>query len=43
MINLPNIYSECFNEIKKIINSNLKNLKEVKIVEGDYGPFRDIY
>ena len=41
MINLPNIYSECFNEIKKIINSNLKNLKEVKIVEGDYGPFRD--
>ena len=41
MINLPNIYSECFNEIKKIINSNLKNLKEVKIVEGDFGPFRD--
>ena len=41
MINLPNIYSECFNEIKKIINSNLENLKEVKIVEGDFGPFRD--
>ena len=41
MINLPNIYSECFNEIKKIINSNLENVKEVKIVEGDFGPFRD--
>ena len=39
--NFPNIYSECFNEIKKIINFNLEHLKEIQIVEGSFGPFRN--
>ncbi len=40
LINLPNLYSECFLNIKKIINSKLEYLKEIKIIEGNLGPFR---
>ena len=41
LINLPNIYSECFKKLKKLIDSNLENITEIKIFEGDFGPFRN--
>ena len=41
LINLPNIYSECFKKIKQIVNSNLENITEIKIFEGGFGPFRN--
>jgi len=39
--NLPNIYSENFNRIKKFIKENKKDIKKIIVYEGDFGPFRD--
>lgn len=39
--NLPNIFSDTYNETKKFIKSNEKNIKRIIINEGDNGPIRD--
>ena len=40
MTNLPNIYSDTFNETKNFIEKNIKNIHKIKIIDGNYGPFR---
>ena len=38
--NLPNIYSETFNETKKFYELNKNNIKKINIIEGGRGPIR---
>ena len=38
--NLTNYFSETFIELKKIIKKNYKDINEIIIYEGGYGPFR---
>ena len=38
--NLTNYFSETFIELKKIIKNNYKDINEIIIYEGGYGPFR---
>ena len=38
--NLTNYFSETFLELKKIIKNNYKDINEIIIYEGGYGPFR---
>ena len=38
--NLTNYFSETFNEYKKLLNNNFKEIKKIIIYEGSFGPFR---
>ena len=40
MTNLPNIYSDTFEVTKDFLSSNYNKIIKVKIIEGNYGPFR---
>ena len=38
--NLTNYFSETFNEYKKLVENNFKEIKKIIIYEGNFGPFR---
>ena len=40
MTNLPNIYSDTFNEVKIFLEKNIRNISKIEITDGNYGPFR---
>ena len=39
--NLPNYFSESFFIFKKILNDNFREIKQIIIYEGNFGPFRN--